>query len=71
MQGSKLPIIMIFQYPRKTVFYSSVSEASRATGISVWRILRGLQDPYGEIPNTHPVICVDEAISIPDDDLSP
>ena len=63
MQGARQPVILIYTRPRKTVFYPSVAEASRATGISVWRILRGLQDPYGEIPNTRPTICVDEAFT--------
>ncbi len=70
MQGARQPIIIIYQKPRKTVYFESVAEASRATGFSRQRILRGLMDPYGEIPNTRPPVCVDEAV-VPDDDISP
>ena len=70
MQGARQPIILIFSRPRQTLFFESIAEASRQTGISSWRILRGLQDPYGEIPNTRPAICVDEALEpLSDDDL--
>ena len=68
MQGSRQPIIIIYSRPRKTVYFDSVAEASRVTGISRQRILRGLMDQYGEIPNTRPVICVDEAVCFPEDD---
>lgn len=69
MQGAKQPIILIYSRPRKTVYYDSIIDASKATGISRGRLLRGLRDDYGEIPNTRPVICIDEAL--PSDDVSP
>lgn len=63
MQGARQPIILIYTRPRRTVFYPSVREASRDSGISIWRILRGLEDPDGEIPNTRPRVYVDEALT--------
>ena len=62
MQGSKTPIVLIYQRPHKTEFYSSVSEAARMTGLSRKSILRGLRDPDGWIPNTRPIIFVEEAV---------
>lgn len=70
MQGTRQPIIMIYSKPKQTLYFDSVREAARSTGISVWRILRGLEDPEGEIPNTRPRIYVDEAVSAPVDDIS-
>lgn len=71
MKGNRQAVILIYSRPHKTEWYRSISQAAQATGISKWRILRGLQNPYGEIPNTRPVICVDEAVDCPVDDISP
>ena len=65
MQGIHTPVIII--YPRKTVFYPSVMAASKATGISRWRLFRGLSDPYGQIPSTSPTLYIDEAIKPPEE----
>ena len=65
MQGIHTPVIII--YPSKTVFYPSVMAASKATGISRWRLFRGLNDPYGQIPSTSPTLYIDEAIEPPEE----
>lgn len=65
MQGIHTPVIII--YPRKTVFFPSVMAASKATGISRWRLFRGLSDPYGQIPSTSPTLYIDEAIEPPEE----
>lgn len=63
MQGTNTPVIII--YPRKTEWYPSVIAASRATGISRWRLFKGLNNPYGQIPSTSPTLYIDEAVEPP------
>ena len=63
MQGIHTPVIII--YPRHTEYYPSVISASKATGISRWRLFRGLADPYGQIPSTSPTLYIDEAVEPP------
>lgn len=70
MQGTRQPIVLIYQRPHKTEFYPSVSEAAKKTGIPRKSILRGLKDPDGWIPNTRPIIFVEEAVVPADDDIS-
>lgn len=65
MQGITKPVLII--YPRKTEFYPSIKAAALSTGISRWRLERGLKSSFGEIPGTHPVLYIDEAV-VPKDE---
>ena len=59
MQGKVRPVVIFFC--NWTGYYSSLAEASRQTGISRWRLLRGLEDRDGMIPNSRPPAYIDEA----------
>lgn len=65
MQGRVRPVVIIFS--RRTVYCQSLSDAERTTGISRWRLLRGLEDADGMIPNSRPPAYIDEAL-VPDRD---
>lgn len=62
MRGARTAVIIIHSKGHRVEWYRSISEASRVTGISKWRLLRGLEDPDGLIPRTKPAICIDEAL---------
>ena len=70
MRGAKTPVVIIYSRPHRTDYYESIAAASRATGISEWRLLRGLDDKDGEIPKTRPIVCIDEAVISREDDES-
>lgn len=59
-RGRQCPVVIFFH--RSTEWYPSLAECSRTTGISRWRLKRGLADPEGVIPNSRPPAYIDEAL---------
>ena len=59
------PVLIITN--KKSLYFNSIKEASEYLNISKQRIQRALESPYGEIPKTRPVICVDEPCSVTDE----